>query len=533
MAQIIISNLNYSFPNGKNIFKNLSLSFSANKTGLIGKNGVGKSTLLKLIVGELLPDFGSINIVGEVAYCPQNYAVYLEQTIAEVLEIKAKLEALERIAQGSIDIRDFEILNDDWKIKERISEQLINLGLDINLTRKVGSLSGGEITRLMLAKQFIIKPDFIILDEPTNNLNLKSKHLLYQALETWTGGLLIVSHDRKLLNLMNQIIEISTLGIKIYGGNYDAYLEQKNLEQQASLRQLEDAKKQTKQVAESIQKTRELHEQRQAAGNRLRKSGSQAKIILDGMKERSGKTQSKMTVKEERLITESQKKLAIAKENVEITNEININLPNTYVPSGKMVLQINNLNFYYDEQKPLINNFNLTIQGAEHLAITGDNGSGKTTLIKLIIGELKPKNGSINIGIAKISYLDQQANLLNPNLSILDNFKNFNPEINNTDAHLYLAQFLFRNVAALKLVKNLSGGEKLRALLACVLMAKHPPQLLILDEPTNHLDLESITSIESVLKNYQGAIIIISHDEQFITNIGVTRTVTAPFNRHS
>jgi ATPase subunit of ABC transporter with duplicated ATPase domains len=196
-AQIIINQLNYSIPNGNNLFKDLSLAFSVNKTGLIGRNGVGKSTLLKLIVGEILPDSGSVNIAGKIAYCPQNYLVYLEQTVSEILEIKPKLDALDRITSGSTDIYDFELLNEDWNIKERVITQLVNFGLHIdNLNRTINSLSGGEITRLMLAKQFIIKPDFIILDEPTNNLDINAKQHLYQAIKAWTGGLLIVSHDR-------------------------------------------------------------------------------------------------------------------------------------------------------------------------------------------------------------------------------------------------------------------------------------------------------------------------------------------------
>jgi ATPase subunit of ABC transporter with duplicated ATPase domains len=525
-ARIIINQLNYSIPNGNHIFKNLSLAFPNQKTGLIGKNGVGKSTLLKLIVGELSPTSGSIHVVGKIAYCPQNYSVYLEQTIAEVLAIKSKLAALERITSGSTDIGDFELLNEDWNIKERVYEQLTNFGLNIdNLKREIRSLSGGEITRLMLAKQFIIKPDFIILDEPTNNLDITAKHALYQAVATWANGLLIISHDRELLNLMNQIVELSTLGINVYGGNYNSYLEQKNLEKEAQLRQLKDAKKYVQKISTNIKKTRDHHAKQQRAGKKLRKSGSQAKILLNAMADRSSRNQGKIAIKDARLIADAQKQLTNAKENVEIINEININLPNTYVPKGKIVLQIENLTFFYDDQKPLIRNFNLTIQGPEHIAIIGKNGSGKTTLIKLIIGELCPKSGNIAIGIAKVNYLDQHATLLNPGLSILNNFKNFNPDINDTDAHLYLAQFLFRNISALKLVKNLSGGEKLRALLACILMAKNPPQLLILDEPTNHLDLESIVNIESALKYYQGAIIIISHDQQFVHNVGTTKII--------
>lgn len=528
--QIAINNLNYSLPNGQHIFNNLVYTFAAEKIGLIGKNGIGKSTLLKLITGEFAPNSGSVNIIGKVAYCPQNYSIYAEQTIAEILAIQPKLEALDRIIQGSSNIIDFEILDEDWNIRERVNEQLSKFELRLDLMRKIDSLSGGEITRLMLAKQFISNPDFIILDEPTNNLDLKSRNLLYKAVAEWSGGLLIVSHDRQLLNLMDKIVAITALGIKTYGGNFNAYVEQKTLEQDAVARQLEDAKKQINKISASVQKTLEQHAKRQAMGNKLRKKGGQPKILLNAMANRSSKTQSAMAIQKEHLITDAQKKLVAAKERVEINPEIKISIPKTFVPENKLVLQIKNLTFGHEKQEPIINDFDLTIQGAERIAITGDNGSGKTTLLKLIIGELKPKSGNIIWGINQVRYLDQRVNLLDPNTSVLDNFRNFNPDVTENNARTFLAQFLFRNVTALKLVKDLSGGEKLRALLACILMAKDPPQLLILDEPTNHLDFESIASIESALKNYQGAILVVSHDEQFINNIGITRIVRTPLS---
>ncbi|MBX3710137.1 MAG: ABC-F family ATP-binding cassette domain-containing protein [Gammaproteobacteria bacterium] len=198
--------------------------------------------------------------------------------------------------------------------------------------------------------------------------------------------------------------------------------------------------------------------------------------------------------------------------------------------NGKVILEIEHLIFSYPESNDLfIKNFSLTIKEPERIALCGTNGSGKTTLIKLILNELQPSYGEIFLGTERISYLDQNTMQLNPEVSILDNFLRLNSDTKENEAYQALAQFLFKNTSALKLVKHLSGGEKLRALLACTLKSSNPPQLLILDEPTNHLDLNSMKSIESALKNYQGAMIVISHDQSFLESIGIERIIYAPF----
>jgi len=244
------------------------------------------------------------------------------------------------------------------------------------------------------------------------------------------------------------------------------------------------------------------------------------------MKERSGKTSGKLSTKEERLLKNAERQLQEAKEKIEVINQIKIELPKTYVPSRKMVAKLENVTFMYEGQnRSIINNYSLIVSGPERIALMGDNGSGKTTLVKLIQGILKPCNGKINVGVSQISYLDQNISILNPALTILDNYKKLNPDIKETNARFNLADFLFRNVDVLKRVSDLSSGEKLRVALACVLTSNEPPQLLILDEPTNHLDLESTAALESALSCYQGALIVISHDTQFIKNVGVSRTI--------
>lgn len=528
--QLLIQQMSFHLPSGKALFHELSIAFSQQKTGLVGRNGVGKSTLLKLILGELRPHAGTLQLAGKLAYVPQTMVTAANSTVAQVLGYEEKIQALQRITQGSLDENDLGILQDDWHIEERVQQQLAVFGLEkISHQRCINSLSGGEITRLLLAKAFLSDSDFLLLDEPTNHLDYSARQQLYHAITQWQKGMIVISHDRTLLNLMDEIVELSSLGAASYGGNYDAYEQQKTIEQSARAQELSDAKKLLQKTKHSIQNSHEKHEQKQSYGRELRRSGSIDKMGANSKKGRSEKTQSKLLIREERMLQQAQSTLQAAKDKIEIAEVIHVDLPLTYVPSGKIMVEISDLAFSFAPENKIIEDFNLILQGPQRIAIMGENGSGKTTLIKLIMQKLIPQAGEIYLGTNRISYLDQHASLLDPNLSILENFLQLNAEATENFAYQCLAQFLFKNTAAQKLVKELSGGEKLRALLACVLMSTQPPQLLVLDEPTNHLDLQSMISIESALKHYQGAMIVISHDQFFLENIGVRNYLSAPF----
>lgn len=529
-SQIVIHHLHYTITPDKPLFASLSLTFDAKKIGLVGRNGIGKSTLLKLILGELLPDTGSIQIQGKIAYCPQQPELRASDTVADLLDIRQQTEALTRITQGSLDEKDFQLVGDDWLIEERTRQQLSLFGLDhLTLDQLISTLSGGEKTRLHLAKVFLAQPDFIILDEPTNNLDNRSRQFLYQAIVNWKKGLLVVSHDRTLLDFMDQMVEITSLGVNVFGGNYTHYHEQKNILKEAAENDLFEAKKSFTKTKKSIQINQERHEKKKSYGRKLFLSGKIDKLTARSKQGRSENTQNRLTKQNETLIENALEKLHEAKLKIDISQEIHITLPNTYVPNGKMIVDIKNLDFAYLNQPLIIKQFNLKLIGPERIALMGENGSGKTTLIKILLGKLKPLQGSLSIGVNHVSYLSQNATSLNPELNLIDNFLNINKEAKLIEAHHALAQFLFRNITAQKLVKYLSGGEKLRAELACNLLSKNPPQLLILDEPTNHLDLDSLVSVETALNHYQGALLVISHDQQFLENIHVNRVIYAPF----
>ncbi|MCL5260501.1 MAG: ATP-binding cassette domain-containing protein [Gammaproteobacteria bacterium] len=523
-SSILIHNLQYITNNAHEIFSELNLTFTQKKYGIVGKNGCGKSTLLKLIIGELAPTCGQVLTNATIGYCPQEFTLECNKNVAEFLCVAAKLQALERIQAGSIAAIDFETLADDWQILERSQKLLEKFGLaNLTLSYSLKNLSGGELTQIYLAKTFFADKDFIILDEPTNNLDSSAKQKLFAQIQDWQKGLIVVSHDRELLELMSEIVALNSHGAEIYGGNYSFYKEQSALQKQAKLQQYEFAKHELKKTKLHLQKTQEKQQKRCQKGKALRHTGSQSKLILNAMRENSEQNQKRESIRSARMLEQSTTNLDNARKNIEIDEEINFILKDAQIPPGKIVIEMHDVTFSYANSATLIHNFNLRILGRERVAVLGKNGSGKTTLVKIILGIIKPDAGSVFIGIDNMRYLDQTASLLDLNLTVLDNFKKFNPHINETQARTLLAAFLFRNEKALQLAGNLSGGEKIRALLAAVLMAEKPAQLIILDEPTNNLDLDSIYSLEKALNCYHGALLVISHDQKFLENISVTK----------
>ncbi len=522
---VVTTDISFEIRSGVSIFQNLSISLNGEKTGLVGKNGSGKTTLLRLLVGELEPTKGKIQRTTEIAYLPQDYQVNLQQTVSEALGIKEKLEALEKIRAGNKNDESLKTIGEDWDIESRISEVFAQLKIEqLNLNRLLDTLSGGERTKVVIARLLISEPKFIVLDEPTNNLDHNSREIVYELVRNWKHGLLVVSHDRNLLNLLDQILELSNGNLKIYGGNYDSYKEQKELEEQAAKRQLVSAEQELKKTKRQAQRTKEKQQKRSSQGKKMRDKIGMPKIILGRMKETSEKTSSRLEKLHEKRIEGAISNLETAKSKISPENQINVELSGTKVPTGKLIVEIKNVTFSYDDEKPLFQNFSISLHGPIRLALNGPNGSGKTTLIKLILKELRPLDGEIVLGIDKFAYLDQGVAILRSDKILVENLK-YISGLDDNLARKWLARFLFRGEDVFKKVDTLSGGERMRAALACILAGDKPPQLLILDEPTNNLDLNSIEQIESALLNYQGALVVISHDKNFLRNIGTREEV--------
>ncbi len=527
VKDVIVEHVCFSIKNTAVNFDNLSIKIGQSKAGVVGDNGIGKTTLFQLISGILVPHSGRIKVNGSLSYFPQNYAATDSQTITDVLGVQPILEAIKNIKDGNLESSNFELADNNWAIEDKIKGIFAELNLEeIPLDYPFNQLSGGQKTKVLLGKTFLSLSDFILLDEPTNNLDLASREKLYHFIEKSDRTILVISHDRKLLNKVDEVIELTTKGLFRYGGNYDHYALQKEISINALQHDLEHTKRELKNAQISLQQSKEKKEQKKSKGRHAFLSGKIDKATANSKRGRSEKFDSRLATMEERLLEDAKNALNLSKAKIEFKNEININLEHTYVPAGKMVLDIDDLTFSYDSgNRFLLKNFKLQIRGPERIALTGDNGAGKTTLVKLILGQLKPNSGEIKLGVDYICYLDQNVDFLQSHLSLVDNFKQHNPSLCLFDAYSALAAFNFRNKEAEKITRHLSGGEKIRAGLACSLIAKTPPQLIILDEPTNHLDIRSIEHIESILNCFQGGMLVISHDSTFLKNIGVDKYI--------
>ena len=443
-----------------------------------------------------------------------------------MFKVRNILEALDKISQGSTAKEDFDLAENNWNIKAELEDEVYSISnVRIDLNDIVKSISGGQFTQVLLAKIKLSKADIILLDEPTNNLDSDAKVDFMNWLATTNKCVVVVSHDRELLSQMDSIIEIDNGKLDFYTGNYQSYKSYKSTVQQAIVRDIDYAQKQIKKINKSIQSSKEKLEQKAAKGKNLRKTKSVDRITADVMKSRSDKTSSKNLTQATSLQNKAEKLLMESKNKLYIDDEISIDLPNTSVRPNQSILNITNLEFAYEgASAEIIKDFNLSITGAERIALIGRNGSGKATLLKLINNCLEPTKGQIKLSV-KFGYIDQSIAVLDHKLSLLENLINANPNLSSSEAYTILARYKFRNVIAHRKVGDLSGGEKVRAALAISLNTQIAPQLLILDEPTNHLDIESIELLEQALNCYKGAILVVSHDSNFLQNIRMNREV--------
>jgi ATPase subunit of ABC transporter with duplicated ATPase domains len=521
-ASITLSKLSWATPDGHPLFTDLDLSLGGGRSAIVGRNGVGKTTLLKLITGELAPRTGTISVNGTVGTLRQAVQVGEHESIAGLFGIEHALALLHRAEAGTADTE--ELSNADWTLESRLDQALRDVGLVAQPSTRLRELSGGQRTRAALAALVFQEPDFLLLDEPTNNLDREGRDAVAALIESWPGGAVIVSHDRELLERMDSIVELTSLGATRYGGNWSHYRERKALDLASAQHDLADAEKRLSEVSRSIQTTTERKARKDAVGKRKGQRGGMPKIMLGGLKRKAEATSGDNARLAERLRSEVEADLAEARKRIEILQPFAVTLPSVDLPPSRQVLRLDRITAGYDAAAPVIRDFNLEIVGPERIALSGPNGSGKTTLLSLITGKLTPLSGEAHV-MVDFAMLDQTVSILDSRLTIRDNFLNLNPDAGENACRAALARFMFRADAALQVVSTLSGGQLLRAGLACVLGGVSPPQLLILDEPTNHLDIDSIATVEAGLSAYDGALLVVSHDRAFLEAIGITREI--------
>lgn len=525
-ALLSLNALTYTTADGRTLFENLDLSFDRERTALIGANGVGKTTLFNLVTGALTPTSGSLTHTGSLGLLPQNLDPHPGETIADVFGIRSEYERLQRLLAGKGSMEDS--AEADWMLETRLEQTLADVELpNLPPDYSTDALSGGQRTRLALAALMFAAPDMLLLDEPTNNLDQEGRTAVAKLIGQWSGGAIIISHDRELLKQVDRIIELTGSGAKIYGGNWDFYEERKAIERAAAEATLAHSEKELAQTVKKAQLARERKAQSDSRGKASRKQGGTPKILLNAQRNRAEGTTGRLSAVAQRQQEEAKNAADLARQNVEELKSPKVKLASTNLPHGKTILHIDDVTFGYEEGTPVLTELSIRIVGPERIALTGGNGTGKTTLLNLISGELSPLSGTIRC-MDGITILDQHAAILDHAASIRDNFLRLNPVENENACRSALARFLFRADAANRIVGELSGGEKIRAALACTLGSAKPPQFLILDEPTNHLDLPTIAAVEAGLNGYDGALLVASHDSVFLDNIGITRHIKLP-----
>lgn len=514
----ILHQVTCQFPTGDTLFGPLNLTLEPSLCALVGRNGSGKTRLLRLLAGLDEPATGHIERFGSHAWVAQQHVISSQTTLAELLGYDAIFTARKRIDSGDYQPDDLALLDGHWDIAERLSEAFISATLPpFEPDKPAIELSGGERIRALLCGAFTAGADFLLLDEPTNHLDRQGRAWFYDQLSRYQGGVLVASHDRELLEQVPRILELSASGLRSYGGNYADYQAQRDAEQQAARAALEHAATERKRTRARMQKEHDDSQRRSAKTLRtvdtLNIASFERVKYKGAAKERIGSWKKQHSEQNEALNAAVNK----ARERVEDDNPVMFTLPGSQIPEGKQVLVLEDLVLQHVPVPPL----NWRMDGPMRVALKGPNGCGKSTLLKTLLGEVAPRSGSCKVSVS-CAYLDQHLSRLDLSQSVMTHLNLSHTPLEEGVLRTRLAQLQLGADKVMLPLAALSGGERLKAALACVLWRAEATQLLLLDEPTNHLDLASVQAIEAALAGFPGALLVVSHDEAFLSGLTLT-----------
>lgn len=531
--QIVLENLNFTYPDGKQILSDINLSLgTGEKAALVGDNGTGKSTLLRILTGDLSPTSGHVYINPSNRYLPQHTGQFNTQHAPDVLGVRAKLEALTAIEAGSIDPEHFATLDDDWSLPDRIAEVLSKHRVPDLVDLPLASLSGGEKSRLLLAGIDLHQPDLVLLDEPSNHLDQQGRLRLFDWIRTTHTSMLIVSHDRDLLALCNPIFELSNIGIKRYGGNFEFYETQKQAEIESLAQQIHHFERNITVSRKRMQQTLERQQRKNSRGSDKAIHEGIPKIMRNAMRNKAENATASLKDAHERSLTDQHEKLRQLRTHERQLRSVKLSIPDSELHAGKILFEATGLNLNFGDRWLWRDPLDLTIRSGDRLQITGSNGSGKSTLTRIITGEILPASGSIRTPLiaqksgSAFFLLDQEYSHIDRTQTVLHQIEQFNNTNRpNHEIKTLLHRYLFDQNAWDRPCEQLSGGELMRLSLCCMTVNHHHPDLIILDEPTNNLDLRNIRILTDTIQNYHGTLIIISHDSNFVSQIQVNRVI--------
>jgi ATPase subunit of ABC transporter with duplicated ATPase domains len=521
---LTLRELSLALPSGRLLFDQLDAIFHAKRTGLVGTNGAGKSLLARVMAGLVAPDAGAVLRHGTLAYVPQEVRPAAGDTVADIAGLASLFAALRRMEDGDVRAEDIELLEDRWHVAAEFAQALADCGLpQLRGSDPAAGLSGGELMRVALAGAFLSQADGLLLDEPTNHLDRGGRRWLRERLLAWRGGAIIVSHDRELLDAMDRIVELDARVLHSYGGNYSLYQSQRDAAAGAAQAALDHARTERRAALRDLRKQHDLQQARAARNNKAGKEANLAPILRGSLKSSA----EAYAGREARRHTETRATLDDAVRDAaarqQAADPVALMLPATAVPPGKRIACFEQAVPPYPiaaAQDGVA--LDLALTGPIRLAITGPNGCGKTTLLKMLAGVIPPASGSCQASVPH-AWLDQHANaLLPPGLSVLQQLRELESALPEGVLRSHLSLLGLQAAQVQTRSAQLSGGERLKAALACALWRKQPAQLLLLDEPTNHLDLASVRAIEQALQAYPGALIVVSHDARFLDALQLT-----------
>ena len=525
---LIIQNLTYIHPNKDLLFEDINLNINKHlKAALIGNNGAGKSTLLKILAGELKSSAGSVYTADEPYYIPQIFGQLNDLTIAEALRVDDKLRAMNEILNGEVNEQNLAVLNDDWTIEERCLTAMSYWRLeDFDMSQKMETLSGGQKTKVFLAGILIHRPNIVLLDEPSNHLDTQGRELLYDFIRSTSCTLVVVSHDRKLLNLLDEVYELNKGGLTRYGGNYDFYREQKQVENNALNHDLKAKEKALRKAKDIAREAMERQQKLDARGKKKQEKAGLPTIVMNTLRNNAEKSTAKMKGIHAEKVGAISQELSNLRKDLPGTDKMKFNFDDSALHKGKVLIAAENINFMYAKTRLWSESLTFQINSGERMVVRGLNGSGKSTLIKIILGELEGFLGHIQRTSMRSVYIDQDYSLINNDLKVYEQVQRYNTSaLQEHDIKIRLNRFLFNSEYWDKPCSTLSGGEKMRLMLCCLNISNQAPDMIVLDEPTNNLDIQNMEILTAAINDYQGTLLVVSHDEAFLEQVRIERTL--------